>query len=444
MARILIRGGHVLSMDPAVGDHLGGDVLIEDGVIREAGARLEVQDAEVVDATGMIVMPGLVDTHRHTWQGAFAQIATDWTLNEYFTGLLGRFSPLFTPDDVRDGTLLGALEALDSGITTLFDWAHVMNTPEHADASVSALRDSGIRAVFGHSTPTSDSSWYYASQRRHPDDARRLAARYFSSPDQSLTLALAIRGPEMATLDTTADDLALARDLGVRASMHVGIGLLGGQRAITALHDHGLLGPDLIFVHANTSTDDELKMLADNGSHASVSARVEMMMGHGFPATGRLLAAGIRPSLSVDVTAGVPSNFFDEMRAVLEAERLRQYDTLLARGEAPATVPLTSRQAVEFATVDGARALGLDHRIGSLTPGKRADVILVDTAPSPVRLAGGDAYASVVSADARDVDTVLVGGEFRKRRGVLTSGDTALARSRAESSRARLLAAAGS
>ncbi|GIJ12287.1 amidohydrolase family protein [Micromonospora andamanensis] len=441
MSRTILRGGHVLSMDPAIGDHPGGDVVITDGVIVHAGPSVEAGDAEVVDATGMVVMPGLVDTHRHTWQGGFAQLAADWTLNEYFAGLIGRLSPLFTPTDVRDGTHFGALEALDSGVTTLFDWAHIMNTPEHADASIEALRAAGLRAVFGHSIPTSDPSWYFASERRHPQDVRRLAAQHFNSADQLLTLALAVRGPEMATIDTTADDLALARDLAVRASMHVGVGLLGGQRAITQLHDRGLLGPDLIFLHANTSTDDELKLVAASGGHASVSARVEMMMGHGFPATGRLLAAGIRPALSVDVVAGVPSNLFDEMRAVLEAERLRQYDLLLARGEQPASVPLTTREAVEFATIEGARTLGLDDRIGSLTPGKRADVILVDTARSPLRLSG-DVTAAVTFAEARDVDTVIVDGEFRKRDGVLVGVDAPAARARVEASRDRLLAAA--
>ncbi|MEU4690453.1 amidohydrolase family protein [Actinoplanes sp. NPDC023714] len=440
MSRKLIRGGHVLTMDPAVGDHVVGDVLIQDGRIAAVGAGLEAPGAELIDATGMVVMPGLIDTHRHTWQGAFAQVAADWTLNEYFGGIIGRLSPLFTPQDVRDGTHFGAVEALDSGVTTLFDWAHIMNTPEHADASVDALRASGIRAVFGHSIPTSDPSWYVASDRRHPDDARRLATRYFNSTDQLLTLALAVRGPEMATIEATADDLALARDLGVRASMHVGIGLLGGQRAITQLHDRGLLGPDLIFLHANTSTDDELKMLAVSGAHASVSARVEMMMGHGFPATGRLLEAGIRPALSVDVVAGVPSNMFDEMRAVIEAERLRQYDRLLTLGAAPDRVPLTTRQALEFATIDGARTLGLDDRIGSLTPGKRADVILVDVARSPLRLSRST-EAAVLFADARDVDTVLVDGEFRKRDGVLVGADGRALRDRAQASRDRLLAA---
>ncbi|MBU2662537.1 amidohydrolase family protein [Actinoplanes bogorensis] len=426
MSRILIRGGHVLSMDPAVGDHPAGDVLIEDGVITSVGPALHDVDAEIVDAAGMVVMPGLIDTHRHTWQGAFGQVAADWTLNEYFAGIIGRLSPRFTPDDVRAGTHFGALEALDTGVTTLFDWAHIMNTPDHADASIDALRAAGIRSVFGHGPPTSDPSWYYASDRRHPDDIRRIAAQ----AGGLLTVAMAARGPELSTIDATADDLRLARELGLRTSMHVGVGLLGAQRSISQLHERGLLGPDLIFLHASTSTDDELRMLADAGSSASVSPRVEMMMGHGFPATGRLLAAGVRPALSVDVTAGVPGDLFGEMRAAIEAERLRRYDQLLQRGEQPDAVPLTTRQAVEFATIDGARSLGLDDRIGSLTPGKQADVILIRT--GRVR----DAAAAVAFAAAGDVDTVLVGGEFRKRHGV--SAGIRAAAQRAEESRERI------
>ncbi|MDG4795716.1 amidohydrolase family protein [Micromonospora sp. WMMD1082] len=426
-------------MDPAVGDHQTGDVLVQDDTIVDVGPRIDAPDAEVIDAAGMVVMPGLVDTHRHVWQGAFAQIAADWTLNEYFAGLVGRFSPHFTPTDVRDGTYYGALEALDSGVTTLFDWAHVMNTPEHADAAVDALRASGLRAVFGHGIPTSDPSWYMGSDRPHPVDVRRIAAEYFTSADQLVTLALSVRGPELSTIEATAHDLALARELGVRASMHVGIGLLGGHRAITQLHDRGMLGPDLIFLHGNTSSDDELKLLADAGAHASVSARVEMMMGHGHPATGRLMAVGLRPALSVDVVAGTPGDMFDEMRAALEAERVRQYTRLLAQGEQSATVPLTTRQAVEFATINGARALGLADTVGSLTPGKRADLILVDTGRSPLRL-GLAATAAVTFASARDVDTVLVNGEIRKHRGRLVGADPAAARQRAEASRDRMLA----
>ncbi|WP_433200679.1 amidohydrolase family protein [Dactylosporangium sp. CS-047395] len=441
-SRKLIRGGTVVSVDATIGDLPSGDVLIEDERIVAVAPDLDGVDAEVVDATGKIVMPGLVDTHRHLWQSALRQIAVDWTLADYFERVIGGFSPVFTPQDVHIGTHFGALEALDSGVTTIFDWSHILNTPEHADAAVAALRDSGIRAVFGHSIPTDEPTWYYNSDRRHPQDVRRLAARDFSSKDQLLTLALAVRGPELATIGATADDLALARDLDVRSSMHIGLGLMGLQRGVTQLHTHGLLGDDLIFLHCNTCTDDELKLIAASGAHASVSARVEQLMGHGAPATGRLLAAGIRPALSVDVVCGVTGSMFAEMRGMLEAERGRVHQVYLDRGEPSPAQLLTARDAIEFATIEGARTLGLEDRVGSLTPGKQADIVLLDVAGSPFGMLN-NAPAAVVFSDVRDVDGVLVAGEFRKRYGRLVRQDAAAARQRAERSRDRLFAAAG-
>ncbi|MET7951095.1 amidohydrolase family protein [Micromonospora sp. NPDC005324] len=438
----LIRGGIVVSVDPAIGDLPSGDVLIEDERIVAVAPHLDGVDAEVIDATGMIVMPGLIDTHRHMWQSSLRQIAVDWTLSDYFERVIGGFSPVFTPEDVHIGTHFGALEALDSGVTTIFDWSHILNTPEHADAAVAALRESGIRAVFGHSIPTDDPAWYYNSDRRHPHDVRRLAARDFASQDQLLTLALAVRGPELATIGATADDLALARDLGVRSSMHIGLGLMGQQRGVTQLHEHGLLADDLIFLHCNTCTDEELKFIAASGGHASVSARVEQLMGHGAPATGRLLAAGVRPALSVDVVCGVVGSMFDEMRGMLEAERGRVHQLHLDRGVPSPAAMLTARDAIEFATIEGARTLGLEDRVGSLTPGKQADIVLLDVASSPFGMVN-NVPATVVFSDARDVDTVLIAGETRKQHGRLVNQDPAAARQRAERSRDRLFAAAG-
>ncbi|MET7399364.1 amidohydrolase family protein [Dactylosporangium sp. NPDC005572] len=440
--RKLIRGGTVVSVDSAIGDLPSGDVLVEGDRIAAVAPRIDAADAEVVDATGMIVMPGLVDTHRHVWQSALRQIAADWTLEEYFARVIGAFSPVFTPEDVHVGTHFGAVEALDSGITTIFDWSHIMNTPEHADAAVTALQQAGIRAVFGHGMPTNDPAWYFNSDRRHPDDARRLASRYFSSPDQLLTLALSVRGPELATIGATADDLALARELGVRASMHVGLGLMGQQRAVTQMHDRALLADDLIFLHCNTCTDEELKYIAGSGGHASVSARIEMLMGHGVPATGRLLEAGIRPALSVDVVCGVTGSMFDEMRGVLEAERGRRHRLRLDHGAEPAGPTPTTRDAIEFATIEGARTLDLERRIGSLTPGKQADVILLNVAAAPFGMIN-NVPAAIAFSDVRDVDTVLVAGQFRKRHGRLLDYDAAGVRAQAERSRDRLFAAAG-
>ncbi|MEV7085562.1 amidohydrolase family protein [Streptomyces sp. NPDC093085] len=441
--RKIIKGGTVLSVDAGIGDLLRGDVLIEGDRIAAVAPRLDVQDAEVIDARGMIVMPGLVDTHRHLWQGSLRQIAADWTLGEYLGLMLGGFGPVFTPEDVRAGNLFGALEAIESGITTVFDWSHIMNTPEHADAAVEALRSARLRAVFGHGTPSTDlTAWYVASELRHPGDVRRLASRYFSSDDQLLTLAMSVRGPELSTIDTTADDLALARELGVRASMHIGAGTLGRQKGVTQLYERGLLGDDLIFVHCNTCSDEELRLIAATGGHASVSARVEMAMGHGYHATGRLLDAGIRPSLSVDVVSGVGGSLFAEMRGMLEAERARRNQPYVDRWEDVPPLSPTTRDAIEFATIEGARTLGLDDRIGSLTPGKQADIILLDTS-APALGMMNSLTAAVTVSDVGNVDTVLVGGEVRKRAGRLLDVDVAAARTAAEASRDRLFVAAG-
>jgi cytosine/adenosine deaminase-related metal-dependent hydrolase len=438
-----IKGGTILSVDPQIGDLPVGDLLIEDGRIAAVAPSLDAADAEVIDAHGMIVMPGLIDTHRHLWQGALRQIAADWTLTEYLGRMLGGFGPVFTPDDVRDGNFLGCLEVLDAGITTVFDWSHIMNSPEHADAAIDALKASGVRAVFGHGTPCTDLiAWYVSSELRHPDDVRRIAAEYFSSVDQLMTLALSIRGPELATIDATADDIALARDLGVWSSMHIGAGTLGKQHGVSQLHERGMLGEDLIFVHCSTCSDEELKLIADSGGKASVSPRVEMAMGHGYPATGRLLEAGIRPSLSIDVVSGVSGSLFGEMRGMLEAERGRRNRAYLERWEDAPPLALTTRDAVEFATIEGARTLGLEDRIGSLTPGKQADVILLDVAGPGLGLLS-HLPAAVTFSDTANVDTVLVNGEIRKRNGRLTNVDVARARSRAEASRDRLFAAAG-
>ncbi|MBB2940583.1 cytosine/adenosine deaminase-related metal-dependent hydrolase [Actinoplanes lutulentus] len=426
MPSLLIRGGHVLTMDPVLGDLPDGDILIEGDTIVAIAPRIETCDAELVDATGTIVMPGFVDTHRHLWQGALGQIAADWTMHEYRTGLVDRYSPLFTPGDVRDGTFFGALEALDGGVTTVFDSSHVMHTPEHADAAVEALKAAGLRAVFGYGSPTEDLP--------HPYDARRIAAEQFSSREQLVTLGLALRGPETATLDTTAADIALGRELGVPVSMPVGLGRSGQGRSIARLRERGLLGEDLLFVHCTNSTDEELTMIAGSGGHVSVSARAEMMMGHGLPATGRMIEAGLRPGLS----AGVPGSMFDEIRATLQAERAHRASRRGLTGGRPRSVGLTSRQVLELATIDGARTLGMADRIGSLAPGKRADIIVIDASRRDLRLLY-DAAALATCSNTADIDTVLVNGEFRKRDGRLVGVDPFAARIRAEASRDRLV-----
>ncbi len=426
--RTLITGGVVFSVDPEIGTLPRGDVLLEDGVIRAVAPEIPVTDARIVDATNRIVLPGLVDTHRHLWQAAVRQIAADWTLGQYVEQMLLQLGPKFTPDDVYVADLLGAIEALDSGITTIMDWSHIIRTPEHADEAVRGLAESGIRAVFGYGNPWSpQAGWYRA-------DVVRVAERYFPAKDSLLTFAIASLGPEFGPVDEALIDLELARELDVRLSTHVGVGLLGQARSVSELHRRGLLGPDLIYVHCNTCTDEELTMIADSGGHVSLSPRVEMQMGHGYPATGRVRAAGLEPSLSVDVVSGVGGSLFAEMRGTLEAERGWQNHLALSRGETLAELTITAADVVRMATIEGARALGLDDRIGSLTPGKQGDLILLDV-ELPNLFLVNHLPAAITLADSQNVEAVFVAGEQVKAGGRMVRHDLPALRERVRSSR---------
>ena len=362
-SRTLIKGGTVITVDPAVGDfYPTGDVLIEDGEIKAVAASIDAGDAEVIDATDRLVLPGLVDTHRHTWQALFRNIASDWTLAHYFTGLHGTMSQLYRAQDTYAGNLIGILEALDSGITTLLDWSHNLNTPEHSDAAVDAAFESGARVVFGHGAGFAH--WAPVSALDHPaDDVRRLRNGRLSADDALVTLCLAPRGNQFATLDVTRRDYELAAELGIRISCHAGDGEWGKGRPIAQLHEHGLLAPNQTYVHCNSLADDELKMMADAGCTASCSPDIEMAMGHGWPATGRLLEAGIRPSLSIDVCSLNGGHLFGTMRATIGTER--GFDNEQARDRGQASVDemeITCRDVLEFATIEGARACGLDSQ----------------------------------------------------------------------------------
>lgn len=430
--RTLIRGGMVFSVDPDIGDLPRGDVLIEDSIIVAVGEDLSAADARIVDASHRIVMPGLVDTHRHLWQSALRQIAVDWTLGQYVDHMLLELGHRFSPEDVYAGELLGAIEAVDAGITTIMDWSHIMRSPEHADEAVRGIAESGMRVVFGYGNPHPPVAQWYRK------DVIRVAERYFSSSAGLLTFALASNGPEFGPVEDTLVDLELARQLGVRTSMHVGVGLLGRKRTISELHRRGLLGPDLIYVHGNTCTDEEFRLIADSGGHVSISPRIEMQMGHGYPATGRLCAAGVAPSLSVDIVSGVGGSLFAEMRGTLEAERGWQNHLALTRGETLPELTITARDVVRMATIEGARTLGLADRIGSLTPGKQADIILLDI-DLPNLFLVNNLPAAVTMSDNHNVDTVFIAGKPVKAAGRVLGHDLRAVQRLALWSRDRLL-----
>jgi 5-methylthioadenosine/S-adenosylhomocysteine deaminase len=438
--RMVIRNGFVVSMDAEIGDVPNADILVEDGKIVAVGPGLDAGDAEVVDATGMIVIPGFVDTHRHTWQTPIRGVLPSCTLDEYFGQLLGKLALNYRPQDVYIGDLAGSLEALNAGITTLLDWSHISNTPEHSDEAVRGLQEAGIRAVYAHGVPGDSALWSY-SDVPHPEDVRRIRDRYFSSEDQLLTLALATRAPGNITPETAKHDWELARDIGARISVHVGMRLTGVHvNHVLGMHELGIMGPDTTYIHCTDTTDEELDLIAETGGSASVAAYVELLMGHGPPPTGKLLARGIRPTLSVDVVSSVPGEMFTQMRTALVFERIQAFtDT----PDLPFAPTLTHRDVLEFATIDGARACGLDHKVGSITPGKEADLVLIRTDQINVAPLIDPATTVVVFADTSNIDSVFVAGRAVKRDGKLVGVDVPRALGLLEQSRDYLLEKAG-
>ena len=425
-------------MDPALGEFPTADVLIESGSISAVGPNLEAPGAEVIDASSMIVMPGFVDTHRHTWQTAVRHCYADLDPLRYFAEMLGPVGAAYRPEDVRIGTLLGALSALDAGITTLVDWAHCMNTPAHADAAVDALTESGIRAVFAHGWPLAP-EWTRDSALPHPADIRRLRASWFSGPDELLTLAMAARGPEMARPEVWLSDLRLARDLGIRSTVHVGAYAHNARhRAVAQLRDAGVLGPDVTFVHCSRSGGDEFAMIADTGGSISLGVHCELnSTGMGDIPLDRILTEGLRPSLSGDTETKCSGDLFTQMRLLLAYYRSW---TGGGHSRVPDPPPLSVRDVLEFATLAGARAAGLDTRTGSLSPGKQADLILIRATDINLAPVTDPAAAVVLAAHPGNVDTVLVAGRTVKRGGRLLAAGLPGVLAEADASRRRVLA----
>jgi cytosine/adenosine deaminase-related metal-dependent hydrolase len=385
--RILVRGGHLIPGDgPELPDT---DLLIEDGAIAAIGPALPADGSRIIEAGGLVVLPGFVDGHRHVWQAPLRGIGVDLTLGEYLEVVLDRALFGYRPEDARLACLLGAVEALDAGITTVFDWSNCLRTPAHTDAVVEAYREAGVRAVVAHGNASDQA------------DVRRLAAL-----TGTVTGAVASFGPRYTPWEQMVSDITLARSLGTMISMHA----RGGAGSATErLYAEGLLGPDIQLVHVNGLTADEAKILVDTGTAVVATPVVEGTMGHGTSVYGAIRDAGGRTGLGTDVVVNAPTDLFEPMRDTLRTERLRT-------GSMPPAASFLSAS-----TVDSARMVGLADVVGTLAVGKRADVVLLDglghLTGGPATLAG----AVVASSMVTDVHTVLVDGRVVKENGRLAA-----------------------
>lgn len=403
---IVIRNAYVLTMDRALGDLPNADVHVSGGEIRAVGRALHAPGAEAIDGTHMLVLPGLVETHWHLWTTLLRSLAGDASEHGYFptSRTVGAF---YTPVDMYRSARLSAAEALHSGITFVHDWCHNVRDPEFARASIAALRDAGIRARFSYGAPTGAP----AEQPIDRADLRRLHDAWAEHSNGGLlTLGLAWRG---LVGEASLGDYRAAAELGLPITVHLNASprSAGG---IAALARDGLLNERVQVIHAIWCSPEEIAALAESGASVSVSPYTELRIGFGFPITAELLAAGVRVGLSVDTpTLSGNADMFAIMKAIQNIENARALDEL----------KLPARRVLELATIDGARSLGLDAEIGSLVPGKRADLIMVNTRHVNLGFLTEPTHLLVEAAQPANVDTVMVDGKILKRGGVLTGVD---------------------
>jgi cytosine/adenosine deaminase-related metal-dependent hydrolase len=411
----------VLSLDPKIGDFEAADVLIEGTRIAEISPTIKADSCEIIDATGMIVSPGFVDTHRHVWQTQLRGVAADWSLFDYFSQMRSIYSAFYEPDDAYLGNYAGALEALDAGITTVVDHCHIINSPEHADEAIRGLKESAIRGIFCYglfSNPVPSPLRHEADPSWRFQDARRVRKHHLTSRDDILLMGLAPGEVEGMALEEVCSEIAFARELGAkRISCHVAMGAYDrGRRLIEELGKVGLLGEDLLLVHGSRLSDEELELIAENGAAISSTPETELQMAMGHPVVSRARQHDANVSLGVDIVSNFAGDMFTQMRLLLQAERGVRNEHLDAP---PRTIRPCAREVLELATSAGARALGLASQVGTLSPGKQADLILTRT--DALHMAGvvDPVAALVFYTRPTDVDTVLVAGRTVKRAGEL-------------------------
>ena len=428
--RVLLKGGTVLSLDPQVGDFANGDVLIGGTKILAVGRNLKAS-ALLVDAGGKIVMPGFVDTHHHQYETILRGILADGVLGlpgdgkKTYQGVIqGIFTPAYQPEDAYISELVASLNQLNAGVTTTVDTSQVSHTPAHSDACITGLKESGRRAVYTYSPGLGPGSQY-------PKDLLRLKTQYFSSTDQLLTLEL--------NAAPNADNWVLARQASVPIICHI-VGDRSGN--FEAIGKAGLMGPDNEYIHCTQLSETHWKMIADTGGKVSIAPAIEMQMRHGMPPLQTALDHGIQPSLSVDVECNMTADMFTIMRTTFTLQRALVNERSLA-GEENLPSLLTCRDVIEMATIAGARAAHLDRKIGTLSPGKEADIIMLAADRINVFPLNNVPGTVVTLMDTSNVDTVFVAGKVAKWHGSLVGVDLGRLRRMIEKSRDGVLARAG-
>ena len=413
----LVRNGHVLTMDPALGEIPGGDVHVKSGAIVAVGKNLKAPGATVLDASRMIVLPGLIDTHWHMWTTFLRSMAGDKPEQGYFP-VTTAYGQVMRPEDMYHSTRLAAAEAIYSGTTTVNDECHNVRSHDYAVADIRALQEAGLRA-----------RWSYGAFRgMPPTQPRDLAdlealhrdwSKYSNGGLISLGFVWSGIGSTASPLpperfEMARKEIEIARRLGVPLSVHLSAKENTPPGWVEALANEKFLGKDLLLIHVLSASPAEMKLVAAAGTSISVSPGSELRIGYGLTKACDFDEAGINVCVSVDTTPLTGSaHLFGILKLLRNAENAKAFDEF----------KLTARRALEFGTIHGARALGIDHVTGSLTPGKRADIILVRTDTLNMGVITDAAHMLVEATEPSNVDTVLVDGRILKREGKLTALD---------------------
>jgi 5-methylthioadenosine/S-adenosylhomocysteine deaminase len=463
--RYVIRGGYVMSMDPQVGDFAPGDVLVEGTKIVAVGPNLQPgSGGGIIDAAGRIVMPGFIDTHHHQFETVLRSfLANGLLINDgsgspsanptYFEYILRKFAPVYRPEDVYINELFAGLAQLDDGVTTVHDISQIHHSPEHSDAAIQALLDTGRRAALGYF----ESAGAVAGNK-YPQDAFRIKQQWFSSSDQLVHIIMG--GEVYLGAPTYTQAWQIGRQLGLQIAAHIlspfGIrpildDLARGRGGVS--NDIGL-GPDNLFIHMTGMSDLGWQGVKDAGAQVSIAFPIEMNMRHGIPPILKMQSLGMEPSLSSDVEVTMTADFFTQMRSTMTMQRMVVNQMILEQGTfmppnqwptpVPGTPPLLNvRDVLRFATINGAKHLRLDTKTGSLTPGKEADIVLLDATALNVAPLNNVPGAVVSLMDRTNVETVIVAGRVRKWKGTLLNVDLSRLRRQLEASRDRIFAAVG-
>jgi 5-methylthioadenosine/S-adenosylhomocysteine deaminase len=467
--RYLIRGGSVMSMDPSVGDFPQADVLIEGKKILAVQPNIQAGGAQVIDARGKIVMPGFIDTHHHQFETVLRSFLADGVLindgsgspsgsTTYFEFILLTFAPVYRPQDVYINELFGGLSQLDDGVTTVHDVSQIHHSPEHSDAAIQALFDTGRRAAFGYFESAGAAILGTNPGNQYPVDATRIKTKWFSSDDQLVTM---IMGGEVYLGEPTYTQAwTIGRQLGLQIAAHIlspfGIRPIFDDLAqgTGGVNNNLGLGPDNLFIHMTGMSDLGWQAVKNSGAQVSLAVPIEMNMRHGMPPILKMQSLGLEPSLSVDVECTLTAEFFTQMRSTMNMQRMVVNQMVLEQGTFTppdqwptpgAGLPplLTTRDVLRYATMNGAKALRLDGKVGSLKPGKEADIIILDAEAINVAPLNQVPGAVVSLMDRTNVETVIVAGKIRKWKGKLLDVNLNKLRNDLENSRDYVFAKAG-